>query len=154
MRVFLAPSTALVLIASPGQLLRSPATGAGLHAESLLPPNVRMLGRVTTQYEDKRLHSIAAYDYSQRYHDSRWLLVNLAIRTADRLTIDRSAFKLMTPAEREIVLASQERYIEDAKQIRSLVQNARSGSAASSRTSPTNRAAASDSSPSPVKERW
>jgi len=88
-------------------------------------PHITMHGQANVEYRDDRVKCVAAYDYSQRYHDGQWLLIDFAIKTADRFLIQRRDFKIVTPEKREIAMASQQQYLDDARQITSLQQNAR-----------------------------
>ena len=87
-------------------------------------PFTRERGRAAVEYRNNDIQVVAAYYYSQREHDSRWLLIQTAVSTARLTTIPRSAFALRTPAGREIPLATQERFGEDVGRVRLLLQNA------------------------------
>lgn len=87
-------------------------------------PFTRERGRAAVEYRNNDIQVVAAYYYSQREHDSRWLLIQTAVSTARLRTIPRSAFALRTPAGREIPLASQERFGQDIGRVRLLLQNA------------------------------
>ena len=87
-------------------------------------PFTRERGRAAVEYRNNDIQVVAAYYYSQREHDSRWVLIQTAVSTARLTTIPRSAFALRTPAGREIPLASQERFGEDVGRVRLLLQNA------------------------------
>ena len=45
-------------------------------------PNTSDLGRAAVEYEDDALQVVAAYYYSQRHHDSRWLLIEIGVTAA------------------------------------------------------------------------
>ena len=81
-------------------------------------------GRAAVEYRDAEIHIVAAYYYSQREHDSRWLMIEAAMSTTDDTVIRRSDILLRTPDGREIPLSSQERVGEDVVQIQRLLQNA------------------------------
>jgi hypothetical protein len=89
------------------------------------PPTVKTHGQATVEYRDNRVHCVAAYDYSQRSHSEPWLFMDFAIRTADRIAIHRREFKIVTPEEREIPMASQVSFLEHAPLITRLRQNSR-----------------------------
>jgi len=88
-------------------------------------PRVKTHGQATVEYRDDHIRCVAAYDYSQRHHNGQWLLIDVAIKTADRFVIHRREFKIVSAEKREIALASQQQYLEDAQKITSLQQNAR-----------------------------
>ena len=84
----------------------------------------KSLGQAAVQYRDKAIHVVAAYYYSQRNHDSRWLLIQSGVSTADEAVIKRDAIALRTPKGETIPLATQRRVGEDTKQVEQLLQNA------------------------------
>lgn len=84
----------------------------------------RNVGRAAVEYSDADAHIVAAYYYSQRNHESRWLMIEAGVSTTASNTIDRSAIALRTPQGREIPLASQRRIGEDVPRIQQLLQNA------------------------------
>ena len=86
---------------------------------------VKKRGNAIREYEDDRIHAVVAYEYSNRYHSGAWIFVDAAIRTTDNLVFDRSDFTLLTPAENTVTLGEQPRFIQDAKQITRIRQNAR-----------------------------
>ena len=88
------------------------------------PSNVKKLGNAIRQYQDEHIQAVIAYEYSHRYHDGAWLLVDAAVRTTDRLVFDRNHFALVTPDEKTIRLASESRFVNDAPQITRIRQNA------------------------------
>jgi hypothetical protein len=85
----------------------------------------RSLGKAVVEYRDDAIQVVAAYYYSQRNHDSRWLLIESALSTADPATIHRTAIHLRTPQGRDIALADQRRVGDDVNAIQQLLQNAR-----------------------------
>jgi hypothetical protein len=97
--------------------------GAGLNAQTA-PPSVKPLGNAIRQYEDQYIQAVVAYDYSHRYHDGAWLLIEAAVRTADRLVFSRRDFTVVTPNETTIALASESRFIGGAALIKQIRQNA------------------------------
>jgi hypothetical protein len=84
----------------------------------------RQRGRAAVEFRDSDIQIVAAYYYSQRNHDSRWLLIESGVSANDSITIARSAIALRTPQGREIPLATQRRVGEDVKRIEQLLQNA------------------------------
>src|SRR5712671_605937 len=61
-------------------------------------PHTKQRGRATVEYKDDILQVVASYDYSQRNHESPWLLVDLAAWTERRLILDRDNITLVTPS--------------------------------------------------------
>src|SRR5688572_29237701 len=72
-------------------------------------PNTRSRGRSTVEFNDKQVRIVASYDYSQRDHDTKWLLIQLAMSSKQRMTIEPGGISLRAPAGRVIPLASQQR---------------------------------------------
>ena len=103
------------------------ATGV-LHGQQItreLFPNTTDRGRAAVEFEDDDLHVVAAYYYSQRHHDSRWLLIEVGV-TADRaMRIDREDIYLLTPDGRRVELPTQRVWSQDHQRVRPLIQNAR-----------------------------
>jgi hypothetical protein len=64
------------------------------------------------------------YEYSQRNHDSAWLLVDFGARSERRLVLDREHFKLVSQSGEWFPVASQRHFVDAAKQIQALRQNA------------------------------
>lgn len=85
----------------------------------------KRLGKAAVQFRDKAIQVVAAYYYSQRNHDSRWIMIETALSTAEETVIKRDAIALRTPQGREIPLATQRRVGEDVKRVEQLLQNAR-----------------------------
>jgi hypothetical protein len=88
-------------------------------------PYARPVGRAAVEYRDPDIHVVAAYYYSQRNHDSRWLMIEAAVSTTRTLVIERDDIVLRTAEGREIPLATQRRFGQDSARITSLLQNAR-----------------------------
>jgi len=81
-------------------------------------------GRAAVEYRDQDAHIVAAYYYSQRHHDSRWLVIDAVLSTEKRSLVPREAFALRTPGGREIPLATQRRVGEDTVNVEKLLRNA------------------------------
>ena len=81
-------------------------------------------GRAAVEYSDKDIHIVAAYYYSQRNHDSRWIMIDTALSTTKLTTFRREAIALQTPAGREIPLATQVRVGEDTTTVQTLMRHA------------------------------
>jgi len=86
--------------------------------------SIKKLGQAAVQFKDKASHVVAAYYYSQRNHDSRWLYIQAALSTTKETLIHRNEIVLRTPQGREIPLATQTRIGEDVKKVEQLLQNA------------------------------
>ncbi len=82
------------------------------------------LGRAAVEFKNDAIQLVAAYSYSQENHDSRWLLIEAAVTTEERITIHRDAFRVVTPDGVEIPLAPHARFRSDVERVRGLVQNA------------------------------
>jgi hypothetical protein len=98
---------------------------SGVAAQQEFSSANKRLGQAVVEYRDKVMHVVAAYNYSQRNHDSHWLLIEAAVSTSDEAIIRRDAIALRTPQGREIPLATQRRVGEDIKRVEQLLQNAR-----------------------------
>ncbi len=88
-------------------------------------PNTEDRGRAAVEFEDDDLHVVAAYYYSQRHHDSRWLLIEMAVTAGRAMRIDRDDVHLLTPAGRRVELATQRAWSQDHQRVRPILQNAR-----------------------------
>jgi hypothetical protein len=86
--------------------------------------NTKKPGRAAVEYRDAEIHVVAAYYYSQQNHDSRWLLIQVAMSTTRNLTFDRDNIMLMAPGGRAVALSSQEQFAADVNRVKTLVQNA------------------------------
>ena len=100
------------------------ALGSSLSAQEFSSAN-RQVGRAAVEFHDADIQVVAAYYYSQRNHDSRWLMIETGISTDNLDTIHRNDISLRTPQGREIPLATQRRVGEDVSRIEQLLQNAR-----------------------------
>jgi len=87
-------------------------------------PHTQRLGRATVQFRDPQLHVVLNYEYSQRNHDSEWLLIDFGARSERRLVLDREHFKLVSQSGEWFPVASQRHFLDAARQIESLRQNA------------------------------
>jgi hypothetical protein len=87
-------------------------------------PNTKRLGRATVEFRDAQLLVVMNYEYSQRNHDSAWLLVDFGARSERRLVLDREHFKLVSQSGEWFPVASQRHFVDAAKQIQALRQNA------------------------------
>jgi len=88
-------------------------------------PNTKRLGRAIVQYRDKQgLQVVLSYEYSQRHHDSTWLLIDFGARSEQRLVLDREHFKLVSQSGDWFPVASQRHFLDGSPQIQLLRQNA------------------------------
>ena len=58
-------------------------------------PHTRERGRAAVEYDDDEIHVVAAYYYSQRQHDSPWLLIEAAVSTERVMDIHRDEIRLV-----------------------------------------------------------
>ncbi len=86
-------------------------------------PRTRSYGRATTEYNGV-VHVVINYDYSQRKHGSKWLLVDIAMSSKKRFILHKGDIKVLTPGGRELGVAPQQALNDDAKGITSVLQNA------------------------------
>ena len=93
-------------------------------AQNDLFPNTEERGRAAIEYRDDAIQFVAAYYYSQRNHDSVWLLIEAGVSTEERMTVHRDAIRLITPDGEELALATQESFGRDIERTRQLIQNA------------------------------
>ncbi|MDA1093524.1 MAG: hypothetical protein O3A25_09700 [Acidobacteria bacterium] len=89
-------------------------------------PNTKSRGRAAVEYRDDAIQAVAAYYYSQREHESRWLLIEVALVSEERMSLPRTAFRLVSPDGQEIAVAEQSQFAEDSTRTTPLLQNARS----------------------------
>jgi hypothetical protein len=88
-------------------------------------PNTKRLGRAIVQYKDKQgLQVVLSYEYSQRNHDSQWLLIDFAARAEQRVILGREHFKLVSSTGDWFPVASQRHFLEGSRQIQAIRQNA------------------------------
>lgn len=87
-------------------------------------PRTKSYGRATVQYQDDQVKAVAAYDYSQRNHESQWLLVQVGVAMRDQTLVKRDNLRLTAPDGREIPLASQEEFVADSASLVKFRQNA------------------------------
>jgi len=88
-------------------------------------PNTKRLGKAIVEYRDKQgLQVVLSYEYSQREHKSTWLLIDFGARAERRLILDREHFKLVARSGDWFPVASQRHFVDGARQIQALRQNA------------------------------
>ena len=110
------------LVAALGMLLATPPT---VDAQREFSSANRERGRAAVEFRDNDIHIVAAYYHSQRNHESRWIVIDMALSTTERATFKREAFALRTPTGREIPLATQTRVGEDTPAVETLLRHAR-----------------------------
>lgn len=86
--------------------------------------SVKKRGKAVVEYRDKDIQVVAAYNYSQRNHESRWLYIQAGLTTRDETIVRRDAITLRTPQGQSIPLATQRQIGEDTKRVEQLLQNA------------------------------
>ncbi len=88
-------------------------------------PHTKPRGRATIEYRDDVIQVVASYDYSQRNHALRWVLIDLALwTTSRRMILERDNLTLQTPSGSRMMLAAQRRFLEDSSQVAYVRQNA------------------------------
>jgi hypothetical protein len=88
-------------------------------------PHTRSNGRATPAYDHDGLHIVVNYDYAQRNHKTKWLLLDLAIASKQSFILRRKDITLLTPDGRQLPVAPQEELLEDSAGITLVLQNAR-----------------------------
>ena len=86
--------------------------------------HVRTLGEALVQYSDGLTHAVVAYYYSQRHHDSRWILLELGLASTEPTEVRRSLIALVSPAGRAVPLAAQAQWAQDPERSRQLLLRA------------------------------
>jgi hypothetical protein len=87
--------------------------------------HTRPNGRATPEYNHNGLHVVVNYDYAQRNHRTKWLLLDLAIASTQSFILHRKDIALLTPDGRQVPVAPQEELLEDSTGITLVLQNAR-----------------------------
>ena len=85
---------------------------------------VKNYGRATVEYRSEEVKAVATYEYSQRNHDSPWLLIEFAVQATPRIAIQRSQLVLMQPDEQVVPLATQPDFLADQPTLSVLMQSA------------------------------
>jgi hypothetical protein len=88
-------------------------------------PDTNKRGRATFEYRHQGLQVVANYDYSQKNHSGPWLLIDVALGSANRFVLNRRNFRLVTPDSQTIPLATQQQGEADSENINLLIQNAK-----------------------------
>jgi len=100
-------------------------TSAQRGADDNAFPHTKPNGRATVEYRDEKVQAVAIYDYSQRNHDTDWLLVQIGVALSERGAVKRDSFSVTMPGGRKVPLATQEQFLADSAKITKLRQNAR-----------------------------
>jgi len=87
-------------------------------------PNVTGLGQATVRYRDDSLQVILNYDYSQKNHNSPWILIDFAARSERQFVLDREHIMLVPEVGPPVPVASERRFVQSGKIIQALRQNA------------------------------
>ena len=87
-------------------------------------PNTNDLGRAVIEYEDDAIQVVAAYNYSQQNHNSRWLLVEVGVATRKVMRFKNEDITLVTPDGRAVPVASQRTFAQDLERSRLVRRNA------------------------------
>lgn len=93
---------------------------AGLSAQGRITPR----GRAITEYRGDDVLAVVSYEYSQKQHDTAWLLIEFAVQAKQRIAIDRKELTLIGPGEQTFPLATQAEFLADHEVINLLLQNA------------------------------
>jgi hypothetical protein len=86
--------------------------------------HTKSLGRATSEYSNEGVHVVINYDYSQRNHNTAWLLVDVATASSKRFVLHKTDIHLTTPDGRELSVAPQEQVIDETSAITMVLQNA------------------------------
>lgn len=100
-------------------------TAAQRGADDNAFPHTKPNGRATVEYKDEKVQAVAIYDYSQRNHETDWLLVQVGVALRERGAVKRESFSVTMPGGRVVPLATQEQFLADSAKITKLRQNAR-----------------------------
>lgn len=88
-------------------------------------PRTKSNGRATVEYKDEKVQAVAIYDYSQRNHDTAWILVQIGVALSERGEVRRDSFSVTMAGGRSVPLATQEQFLADSQVITKLRQNAK-----------------------------
>jgi len=88
-------------------------------------PHTRPNGRATPEYDYGGLHVVVNYDYAQRNHKTKWLLLDLGIASEQSFILHKKDITLLTPDDRHLPLATHEEILGDSEGITSVLQNAK-----------------------------
>jgi hypothetical protein len=88
-------------------------------------PRTKSNGRATVEYKDEKVQAVAIYDYSQRNHDTAWILVQVGVALSQRGEVRRDSFSMTMAGGRSVPLATQEQFLADSQVITKLRQNAK-----------------------------
>ncbi len=101
------------------------SAGLTLHAQPREFANVKQLGAALVEYHDGLTQVVAAYYYSQRNHDTPWLLIEVGASSPQAFVLRRDRVRLVSPSGQAVPLAGQRRWGADSARARGLLQEAR-----------------------------
>ena len=114
----------VALVLAPLALLPALSAAPQSQTPRELFPNTTDKGQAAVEYDDDRIQVVAAYYHSQREHDSRWLLIEIAVSAHDATRISRDGISLITPDGSAVPVASQAAVLQDIPRVRSLLLRA------------------------------
>lgn len=79
--------------------------------------DVREHGRATVEYSGGSLHVVASYDYAQVNHDSKWIVLQMGVRTARAQWLRPKDLAIRTPTG-ETIYAPTQREVNRARTLR------------------------------------
>lgn len=88
-------------------------------------PEARFGDSHVVLFDDGVLLASAAYRYSQRHHDSQWLVVRVGLSASERMSIPRENFVLVRPDGVEVPAASRRDGRRDIEGVRLLLNERR-----------------------------
>ena len=88
-------------------------------------PEARFGDSHVVLYDDGVLLASAAYRYSQRHHDSQWVVVRVALSASERMWIPRENFVMVRPDGIEVPAASRREGRRDVEGVRLLMNERR-----------------------------
>jgi hypothetical protein len=109
-------------------MFRLIVTGAlvtvSLAVTAAAPGRIKQHGRATVEYRSEDVVAVANYEYSQRNHQGRWLLIKFGVQATPRIAVNRNQIVLIQPDEQVVPLATQRQFLDDQPTLTALNQNA------------------------------
>jgi len=87
-------------------------------------PHTKRHGKAIVEYRDDDLDVVLSYEYSQKNHDTPWLLLDLGMRSEHQFVIEREHIRLVSETGEWFPVASERHFVENGPQITHLRQNA------------------------------
>jgi K+ transporter len=115
--------TRAVLVAAGVSLLIA-STHAQKRNEQSGFPHTKRHGKAIVEYRDDDLDVVLSYEYSQKNHDTPWLLIDFGMRAEHQFVIEREHIRLVSETGEWFPVASERHFVEDAARITHLRQNA------------------------------